>query len=299
MAFQWFSIGFAWTSIVLFIAAAAYKFFRIASMPLNLRWEVYPVPHETGERHKYGGSYMEEVDWAKKTKTTSRISELKEMGAEIFFLKRIRRHNPYGIWPYSMAMHWGLYLLVGWIVLLAIADWIPVSAVLAILIGIASFILGIIGATGLILKRANNQDLNLYTSPVDYFNLGFLIAIFGTGFVSWVIDPGFLGHQAYIQSLITFNPSPVSPLPVICMFFLLQGFIIYMPFSKLIHYIMKHFTLTEILWDDMFNVKGSGKDHQIERQLSYKKNWAAPHFSSDKTWKEDVHSALMEERQRE
>jgi len=298
MAFQWFSIGFAWASIIVFIAVAAYKFFRIASMPLNLRWEVYPVPHETGEKHKHGGSYMEEVDWVKKARPASKIAELREMGAEIFFLKRVRKHNPHRIWPYSMAMHWGLYLLLGWIVLLAAAIWIPVLAVVALVIGVASFLLGMTGSAGLILKRANKKDLNLYSTPLDYFNLGFLLAIFAAGFASLVVDPGFFGHLAYIRSLITFKPSPV-PYAVTCTFFLLQAFIIYMPFSKLIHYIMKHFTFTGTLWDDAFNVRGSGKSRRIERQLSYPKNWDAPHFSADKTWKEDVQPASVEQEKNE
>ena len=54
---------------------------------------------------------------------------------------------------------------------------------------------------------------------------------------------------------------------------------------------MKHFTFTETLWDDAFIIKDSNIGHQLERQLAYTKNWAGPHFSSDKTWLEDVHSA--------
>ena len=56
MAFQWFTILFGWASFFLFVVLAAYKIHRIATLPLNLRWEVYPVPHETGDKHLYGGS---------------------------------------------------------------------------------------------------------------------------------------------------------------------------------------------------------------------------------------------------
>jgi hypothetical protein len=70
------------------------------------------------------------------------------------------------------------------------------------------------------------------------------------------------------------------------MFLLLQAFAIYMPCSKLIHYIMKHFTFHETLWDDAFNVKGTKKDQQLQRQLSCKVSWAGPHIAQGKTWNE-------------
>ena len=125
MFFQWFAIIFAWVSVVLFIILAGYKFYQFRSMPLNLRWEVYPVPHETKEKRVYGGSYMESVDWAVKPRSTSNWAELVEMGSEIFLLKRVRAHNPYGLWTLSMALHWGIYLLLMWIALLFAAIFIP------------------------------------------------------------------------------------------------------------------------------------------------------------------------------
>jgi nitrate reductase gamma subunit len=144
-----------------------------------------------------------------------------------------------------------------------------------------------IGSVGLIIKRITVQDLKLYTTPVEHFHLLWLVAIFGLGFVSWGFDPDFSGHQAYISNMLRFQPGFVSP-GTVAMFFVLQAFAIYMPFSKLIHYVIKHFTFTETLWDDAFNTKGSTKDRLIERQLALKKEWAAPHFSGDKTWLEDV-----------
>ncbi len=54
---QWityFSLAFG---IVMLI----YRARRIAKLPIHLRWELYPVPHEKGRSH-YGGSYMEEFE---------------------------------------------------------------------------------------------------------------------------------------------------------------------------------------------------------------------------------------------
>jgi nitrate reductase gamma subunit len=235
---------------------------------------------------------MEEVDWAHQPRESSKIAELAEMGAEIFFLKRVREHNPYRIWPLSMALHWGLYLLVIWIGLLALANWLPLLKSSVVGLGAISLVLGVVGSVGLIIKRMTNPDLKLYTTPIDYFNLLFLAAIFGLGLISWMADSSFSGHQIYIQNIITLKPRPVSSL-INAMFFTLQAFAIYMPFSKLIHYVMKHFTFTETLWDDAFNVKGTDMDREIEGQLRYAKNWSGPHFSSDKNWYEDVQTAPM------
>ncbi len=298
MAFEWFVIIFGWLSIFLFIVLTVCKFFGFSAMPLNLRWEVYPVPHETKERRYYGGSYMEQVDWVKKPRHSSRAAELIEMASEIFLLKRVREHNPYHLWPWSLAMHWGTYLLLLWMVLLASSKAFPMLSGPAGIIGVTAFVLGLVGTVGLIVKRAITRDLALYTAPVDYFNLVFLLAIFGLGLVSWLADAGFSQHQAYLTSLFAFRPVSVS-LTVVAMFFLLEAFAIYMPFSKLIHYIIKHFTFTETLWDDAFSVKGSRKDKRIEKQLAYEINWAGPHIEPGKTWLEDVQmsSAGEEERQ--
>lgn len=285
MAFQWFTIFFGWVAVLLFIALVAYKIHRFAALPTNLRWEIYPVPHEAGDKRRYGGSYMEEVDWARKPRPSSFLAEWSEMGSEIFFLKRVREHNPYGLWSLSLILHWGLYSLILWLGLLALGVFVPILALLIPVVGSVAFFLGIVGTVGLIVKRATHKSLVLYTAPIDYFNLAFLAAIFGLGLVSWLVDQRFSQHQAYIASLFSFQPSPLSPL-VVSMFLLLQAFAVYMPCSKLIHYVMKHFTFHETLWDDAFNVNGSQKDRQIQRQLAYKVSWAGPHIAQGKTWNE-------------
>ena len=34
--------------------------------PTHVRWEIYPVQHETTARAAYGGSYLEELNWWEK-----------------------------------------------------------------------------------------------------------------------------------------------------------------------------------------------------------------------------------------
>jgi len=87
------------------------RIIRIISMPLHLRWELYPVPHERG-RARYGGSRMEEVNWWTKQHHPDHLTELGTMLQEILLLKGVWEHNR-SLWFGSFALHFGLYLLIG------------------------------------------------------------------------------------------------------------------------------------------------------------------------------------------
>ena len=295
MILEWLMILLGWFSAALFIIASAYKMYKVATSPLNVRWEVYPVPHEEGARRHYGGSYMEEVDWAKKTRAGSLVAEIVEMGTEIFLLQRVRKHNPYGIWLLSLAMHWGLYLGAGLLGLLVIENFValPALALLTNVVGVVAFALGTIGALGLVVKRATDRNLNLYTAPIDYFNLLLIAAIFVLGLASWAMAGSFAGHRAYIGSVLTFKPTAL-PLLVALTFLVFELFVIYMPFSKLIHYFAKYFTYHSQLWDDAFKTKGSPTDKKVTEQLAYTAAWSAPHVLPGKSWLEQAQNTNVE-----
>jgi nitrate reductase gamma subunit len=271
-------VAFSWFAALTFIGVAGYKIIRLARLPLNVRWEVYPVPHEAKLQRSYGGSYMEEIDWATTKRKTSPLPACLEIAVEVLTLKRVREHNSYGIWPLSLAMHWGLYLYFGWLLLLVTG-----FSSFAVVVGLAGHVLGAVGAIGLMLKRTTTRDLHRYTTPLDYFNLLFLAALFLAGLVSWFADRSFAAHKAYVTGVLFFRPVHV-PAAVSVSFLLFGLFMIYMPFTKLIHYIAKYFTFDRALWDDDFKAKGSDVDRQITAQLGYNATWAAPHVASGKTW---------------
>ncbi len=285
MTLDHFMVGFAWLAAMLFIGVSAYRIIRLARMPLNVRWEVYPVPHEAKEKRHYGGSYMEEVGWATAKRAPSPLPAYLEIATEVTTLKRVREHNGYGMWPLSLAMHWGLYLYFGWLFLLVVGNVVNVAALstLTVAVGLAACILGAGGALGLTVKRATNRDLRLYTPPLDYFNLLFLAAFFLAGLVSWLGDTSFAAHKAYIGSVLSFRPVHV-PMAVAISFLLFELFMIYMPFTKLIHYFAKYFTFDRALWDDDFKAKGSAADQKVTAQLGYSAAWAAPHIAPGQTW---------------
>jgi hypothetical protein len=68
----------SYVSIAFFLVVVAAKMIRIARMPVHLRWDLYPIPHEKG-RSYYGGSYFEEVNWWTKPMHFSLVSEVREM----------------------------------------------------------------------------------------------------------------------------------------------------------------------------------------------------------------------------
>jgi nitrate reductase gamma subunit len=296
VSFAQFMVGFGWLAAVLFVAVAGYKIARVARLPLNVRWEVYPVPHESKEKRGYGGSYMEEMDWATMPRASSHLPAYLEIALEVTTLKRVRENNTYGIWPLSLAMHWGLYLYFGWLFLLAIGNVVNPGGLsqATLLVGLAANLLGVGGALGLMVKRATNRDLRLYTTPLDYFNLVFLAAVFLAGLVSWVGDTSFAAHKAYVGSLLSLKPVHV-PAAVSVSFLLFGLFMIYMPFTKLIHYFAKYFTFDRALWDDDFKAKGSAVDRKVTAQLGFTTTWDAPHILPGKTWLQQAQSTALPE----
>jgi len=296
MSFDQFMIAFGCLAALAFVAVSAFRLARLARLPLNVRWEVYPVPHEAKEKRNYGGSYMEEVDWATKPRASSPLPAYLEIAAEVLTLKRVREHNAYGIWPLSLAMHWGFYLYFGWLLLLIAENFatVPALSPLTTGIGLTAHLLGAGGALGLMFKRTTNRDLHHYTTPLDYFNLFFLAALFLAGLVSWLGDTSFAAHKAYIGSVLSFRPVHV-PVPVSVSFLLFELFVLYMPFTKLIHYFAKYFTFDRALWDDEFKAKGSAVDRKVASQLAFNPTWAAPHVIPGQTWLQQAQSTALTE----
>lgn len=284
----------AWFSLISFLVVAVYKIMRVTAQPLNVRWEVYPVPHESKERREYGGSYMEEVDWAAKALRPSRIPGLIEIGKEVVYLKRVREFNRYGLWAISLAMHWGLYFGVATIGLLVLESIVGMAFPFTPLVGGIAFALGAFGSLGIIIKRLTNVELGLYTVPADLFNLGWIAALFILGIVGGLTDTTFAGYRAYIKSVMTFQSLNVPPI-VLIHFLILELFVIYMPFTKIIHYIGKYFTFEQTLWDDAFKSKSSAADKKVQQQLGYTATWNAPHIVSGKTWLEQAQITAVEE----
>jgi nitrate reductase gamma subunit len=285
-----------YASALVFIVGMARKVLKYMSMPMHVRWELYPVPHE-GKAH--GGSFFEEVDHWKKERHKDHVAQYTFMIPEILFIKALKEDNK-PLWYWSFPFHMGLYLAIGGLVfltigaLLQVGGWKPEGSSLAALVqaltvvlAVVAFVLGTIGTVGLIIKRLTDPMLKDFSDPIDFFNLVWLAAIFVTGFLVWRIDPGFNASRAFMASLITFGPSPAMHPLLIVNLLLFAGFWAYFPFTHMTHMVSKYFMWDKVKWDDDPNLGDPAMDARIKEYLGYPVTWAAPHVgaeSGQKTW---------------
>ncbi len=156
---------YAYVAILIFLVATIYRVIRVASTPVHLRWELYPVPHEGGKKAKYGGSYFEETDWWTKARHSSMLSELRVMIPEILFLKAVWEHNR-SLWFWSWGFPFGLYLATGLVTLSIISALVGATTgfgqllvTVSGLMALGGYFLGAVGSAGLILKRLTDPKL--------------------------------------------------------------------------------------------------------------------------------------------
>ncbi len=289
---QWIT----YLSLIFAVIMLLYRAVRIAKLPIHLRWELYPVPHEKGKGH-YGGSYMEEFEWWTKERKVSKADELKEMAEEIILIKSLFKSNK-GMWIFSFPFHFGLYLLIGFAALLTTSALCVIfnmnmdsgfGAIINFLTeisGVAGIILTLIGSFGLLFKRLFDYNLRCFSGFADYFNLIIFIIICGSMLVAWAgLDYNFIVLRDYTASLITASPfatSGVVTVEIIAVLF----FLVYLPFTHMTHFIAKYFTYHHVRWSDEPNMKNSKIEKQVDRVLQYPVSWSAPHIKGDgkKNW---------------
>jgi nitrate reductase gamma subunit len=197
----------------------------------------------------------------------------------------------------------GLFLLVGWIFLLlvgamtmifGVADstaWVMAIRYLTLGTGAAGFALSTIGSIGLLIRRSIDQNLRLYSSLADYFNLIFILAIVLSGAWSWYFfDPEFAFAREFMKSLITFAPAATNPAMTIGIL-LLAIFLVYMPFTHMMHWITKYFAYHRVCWDDDPSLGDVNIEHKVVKLLNQPVTWSAPHIQPGKKWKEVVQGA--------
>lgn len=294
-------LAFIYFSIITFIGLSACKFYQYARMPMHGRWELYPVPKEPGEKGHYGGSYYEDLEWWNKPRKVSHIGEMKEMMKEMMFIKNLfvnqKRH-----WWISYSMHLGIYMLVLWTVLLltgAVVElsglplitaggvnanlWAALVYYVTFMTGAAGALLLTIGSAGLILRRVFNSTLSKYTNPQEYFNLFFLLAVVVSGLVVWSGDPAFQYGREIMKGLLTV--SPIQADTALTLHILLLGaLLIYIPQTKMSHYVAKYFAFHKVLWENEPNLRDSKMEEIVKKAASYKPkvSWSAPHINPGK-----------------
>ncbi|RJP73471.1 MAG: hypothetical protein C4524_14440 [Candidatus Zixiibacteriota bacterium] len=283
----------AYASLLVLGAGVIARILRLASMPLHLRWELYPVPHERG-RAGYGGSRLEEVNWWTKSHRADHVTELRTMLMEILLLKGVWEHNR-PLWLSTFTLHFGLYLLIGEAALLVLGGLLILTggalpqALGAVILALAwaGYLMGLAGSVLMLGRRLFDPKLRAFNSSGHLFNLLLLGAIHATGLL-WIA-----GDPLYISRLTGFLAGLAAPagpfnLPMLGYWHvgLVLFFFVYFPFTHMTHAFVKYFTYHNVRWEDEPNLPGSRLQEKIVRLESQAPTWAAPHIGADgkKTW---------------
>jgi nitrate reductase gamma subunit len=296
-----------YASLLVFLVAVIARIIRIVKMPVHLRWELYPLPHEKG-RASYGGSIMEEVDWWTKSREHSQIGTLAAMIPEIIFLKGVWEHNR-SLWFGSWTLHFGLYLLIGELCLLVLAGIFQLTGISDALLGVVlsivpifawvGCILGLIGVAVMSVKRLTDRKLKMYTNTSHILNLLLLGAIYLTGLLWIAGNAGYSGDVASVfAAWMTLASAPALPAMGYWHIGFVLFFLVYFPFTHMTHAFVKYFTYHDIRWEDTPNVAGGKLGKKIEKLVNQPVTWAAPHINADgrKTWA-DIATESGEEKQ--
>lgn len=277
-------------SVALFVFILTYRTVRIAILPVHLRWELAPIPHEK-DRAKYGGSYLEGYEWWRKPRKKSLTGVIRYMLVEILLLRAIWKHNR-ALWPLSLAFHTGIYLVILAVLLSIISALVSIGGEAPeVLLDITSFIavigniLGGLGVVSLILKRISDADLRPFNSFSTYFNLVFLGAIFVTGFVSWLQAGSLTADMSLvIKQTLTLDSTISISFPLSLHVSLSLLFIIYLPMTNMIHFIAKYFTYHEIRWDD--EPQDRKMTEEIHGLMEQPVGWSSSHIKGEgkKNW---------------
>ena len=293
----------AYLSLIIFLVAVVAKIVAYLKRPIHVRWELYPVAHETPDRAAYGGSFMEDVDWWKKERKSNTLGELKFMLPEILLLRGVFESNK-KLWLVSFPFHFGLYLLMGFAGLLMFgvimtAAKVSVSAgatgfgalvhTATSVVGPVGMILAFVGAAGLLLRRLMDRDLKNYSSLGHTFNLGLFLLTLGVAFITWqVVDNDFSMLQLFVYSLFTGKFMTFGSTLFAVQVILIFGLLAYIPLTHMSHFFMKYFLWHDIRWGDEPNVNHPETDKKIVAALGQTVTWSAEHIHADgkKNWVE-------------
>ncbi len=265
--------------LAVFAVAFVVRAVGIARLPVHLRWELAPVPHEKG-RAAYGGSYLEEYEWWTKPREKSLLNEAAYMFMEIVFLKAVWEHNR-RLWWFTYPFHTGLYLLIVAAVPLAFG-W---SAAVSVLAGVG-FALGGLGALGLLVSRLTDRRLKGFSPPVSLFNLVLLLVLFVTG--AWALGSGGFAEsvRGYGWALLTADRTVETSGVLAAHLVVVLLFLAWLPFTQMMHFVAKYFTYHQVRWHDEPMERGSRMEKEVTGLLAQPMTWAGPHVKADgrKNW---------------
>ncbi|MBE3585898.1 respiratory nitrate reductase subunit gamma [Desulfofundulus thermocisternus] len=206
-----------YVAVAFFVFGLGYKIIYWSKAPVNLHWELFPYPHTVSE-------------------------QLKEMLTEVFTLRSLYLFNR-KFWLPSLMMHYGIYLVVTWLVVLLLG--FPFAPYLGMLGGV----LALAGSFSLLLLRLFIDEVRKISVPVEYFNLIFIFLLaLSSLFTGFLAD---FQVRFYLLSLFTLKPALSIVANYHVPLLLLELFLIYVPFTRMAHFAVKFFTYHKIKWGEL------------------------------------------------
>ena len=278
-------VGWICLALLVFVAGCGWRALKWARAPEHVRWDLYPVAHEPGRDH--GGSRLEQKDWWTRPRRKSHWGEISFMMMEILLLRGVWENNR-KVWWGSLPFHWGLYLLVVATAGLVVAGlgfspgWLMS---LLTLLGAVGGLLTALGALILLVLRSTERRLRPYTTPADKLNLALLVVVGALSAAVALVPPGMAAAAAAVGSILHLQAPSASNLLGLQMA-LAALFLLYLPFTRMIHFFSKYFTYHDVRWDDRPVLPGSAMERKLKAALNFGVDWSAEHVKTGKTWAE-------------
>ena len=286
-----------WVALIAFLGLSVKKFMEYGKLPQHGRQDLYPIPLESDEKMHYGGSYMEEDKWYEKERHHNLKGEIVDMLVEMLFIKKLFV-NQNNFWWLSYSLHLGMYVAIAWSVLMLFGAFLSegflytAAVLVGTVCGIAAGVLMTVGCIGLLCKRLFVKEFKNYTTPQEYFNLIALMAVSVSGLLVWLGDMKFEFGRNIARAMFTFSPI-ADVTPMLTVFIVLLAFIsVYIPLTKLSHYVGKYYTFHKVIWDNEPNLPGSKVEANILASQAKPKDpnalkWGAPHWNETAPAKEE------------
>ena len=250
---------------------------------------------------------MEGSEWWTKPRHIEHLGDIMGIFKEVLLLEATFKHN-HALWFRTYPFHFGLYMLMGGTIILAITvicGLLGASEIwgdVAKMGGMVTFIHNVInaivligafgivgGGIALICRRMCDEGLKVYTTKEHYLNLAVFVLFGLLTLAAWAFNPDYaVLAGTFIHNLILFNFQPIDSFffnaSMLCGFFVL----IWIPITNMQHLLLKYFMYHDIRWGDR-PLGESKKDQETitNELLKYKVSWSAEHIAGDgspKTW---------------
>lgn len=270
-------LGVFYGSILFCVVACIVKLVKFAKAPLHLRWELYQ-----------GSSVYELSDWWTKPNVTL-WGKVKSAALDILFLRDFYHRNR-GLWYFLYLFHLGLYVLILWhlwLFMSAMTAHVTAPPVWGLVWGHAGTGLVVVGGVGIFIRRIKDEDLRAYYAPIHYVKWLLVILTLVEAFyaVHIYFDASMPAVVKYVRQQIAFEDLEMKLHPHVATathVLLASAWLIYLPFSHILRLFFRYYH--HLRWDDVPNVRGSAVERKVEKLLSRRVRWSAPHIPHGRNW---------------